>query len=337
VKLNLGIFRESNPWLNQECDDGIAKRCAINQAQQLRRVRPTGVTAMPSPPRSTFQTVVFATDFSVFSQNAGLYASLLARQFSASLLVSHAFYLSQASLEVEVMSEVRSMQRQDLEAYLARRVERLGGGNFQSKAVLVEGDPREEILRIAERNPAPIIVMGTHGGTLIERGLLGSTAESILRNTRYPCFTVGPRVRALTPKSSPFRRILYATELHPAVASAATIAVAFAEEFHAKIDVLHVVPPNKIQHPGCFDKIEEEFYSALDQLVPVQAKEFSTPTSFVEAGNAHVQILRHIEEYGVDLLVLGIRKSAPVWTGSRKSGAFHIVALAPCPVMTVAD
>ncbi len=110
---------------------------------------------MPSPQRSTFQTVVFATDFSVFSQNAGLYASLLARQFGAPLLVLHAFCLSQPALEVEVMSEVKSMQRQDLEAYLARRVERLGGGNIQSRAVLVEGDPREEILRIAERNPVP--------------------------------------------------------------------------------------------------------------------------------------------------------------------------------------
>ncbi len=149
---------------------------------------------MMSPPHSVFQTVVFATDFSVFSQNAGLYASLLAGQFGASLLVSHAFYLSQPALEVEAMSELKSMQRQDLEAYLARRVERLGGGNFQSSAVLVEGDPREEILRIAEKNPAPVIVMGIHGGTLMGRGLLGSTAESILRTTRYPCLTVGPRV-----------------------------------------------------------------------------------------------------------------------------------------------
>ena len=209
---------------------------------------------MMSPQHSVFQTVVFATDFSVFSQNAGLYASLLARQFGASLLVSHAFYLSQAALEVEAMFEVRSMQRQDLEAYLARRVERLGGGNFQSTAVLVEGDPREEILRIAEKNPAPIIVMGTYGGTLIGRGLLGSTAESILRTTRYPCLTVGPRVVALTPKSSPFRRILYATELHPALAKAATIAVAFAEEFHAKIDVLHVVRSERSSIPDVLTK-----------------------------------------------------------------------------------
>ena len=291
---------------------------------------------MVSPQHSTFQTIVFATDFSVFSQNAGLYASLLARQFGASLIVSHAFYLSQAALEAEVMSKARSMQREDLEAYLARRVERLGGKSFRSMAVLAEGNPHEEILRIAEGHPLPIIVMGTHGGSLVGRGLLGSTAESILRTTRYPCLTVGPQVPALSSQSATIKRILFATELHPAVANAAPIAVALAEQFHAKIDVLHVVRPKKIQHPGCFDKIEDEFYSVLDKLVPAQAKEFCTPRSFVEVGNAHVQILRHIQEYSIDLLVLGIRKSAHVWTGSRRSGAFHIVAHAPCPVMTVA-
>jgi nucleotide-binding universal stress UspA family protein len=131
---------------------------------------------MVSPQRPTFQTIVFATDFSVFSQNAGLYASLLARQFGATLIVAHAFYLSQAALEAEVMSKARSMQREDLEAYLARRVERLGGKSFRSMAVLAEGGPHEAILRIAERHPVPIVVMGTHGGSLVGRGLLGSTA-----------------------------------------------------------------------------------------------------------------------------------------------------------------
>jgi nucleotide-binding universal stress UspA family protein len=292
---------------------------------------------MVSPNRSIFQTVVFATDFSIFSQNAGLYASLLARQFGATLMVSHAFYLSQASLEVEVMSDIKSMQRQDLEAYLARRVDRLGGENYRSVPILAEGDPREEILRIAERNPAPVIVMGTHGGNLIERGIIGSIAESILRTTRCPCLTVGPRVPALIAKPAPIQRILYATEPHPAVAHAATIAVALAEKFHAKIDVLHVVSPEKIEHPGCFDKIEQDFYLDLDKLVPSQAKEFCTPRSFVEAGNAHVQILRHVEEYHVDLVVLGIRRSMHVWTKSTKSGLFHIIAHALCPVLTVAD
>ncbi|HKV81422.1 MAG TPA: universal stress protein [Candidatus Sulfotelmatobacter sp.] len=292
---------------------------------------------MVSPNSSIFQTVVFATDFSIFSQNAGLYASLLARQFSATLLVSHAFYLSQPALEVEVMSHIKSMQRQDLEAYLARRVERLGGENYRSVPILAEGDPREEILRIAQGNPSPVIVMGTHGGNCVARGIIGSTAESIFRTTRFPCLTVGPRVPALIARPVPIQRLLYATEPHPAVVHAATIAVALAEEFHAKIDVLHVVGPEKIHHPGCFDKIEEQFYSDLDKLVPSQAKEFCTPRSFVEVGNAHVQILRHIEEYQVDLVVLGIRRSTHVWTSSRTSGVFHLIAHSPRPVLTVAD
>jgi hypothetical protein len=45
------------------------------------------------PPKA----VIYATDFSSFSENAGRYASLLARHFDADLMVAHAFLLSQAA------------------------------------------------------------------------------------------------------------------------------------------------------------------------------------------------------------------------------------------------
>jgi hypothetical protein len=40
--------------------------------------------------------VVYGTDFTVCSQNAGLYAAQLARFFAAKLVVTHAFTVSQA-------------------------------------------------------------------------------------------------------------------------------------------------------------------------------------------------------------------------------------------------
>jgi hypothetical protein len=49
-----------------------------------------------------------------------------------------------------------------------------------------------------------------------------------------------------------------------------------------------------------------------------------------------VQIPWHIEEYFVDLPVLGIRRDADALTGSSKPEAFHILAHPPCPVITVA-
>ena len=42
--------------------------------------------------------VVYATDLSLCSQNAGFYAAFLAQFFSAELLVAHAFILSQAAM-----------------------------------------------------------------------------------------------------------------------------------------------------------------------------------------------------------------------------------------------
>jgi nucleotide-binding universal stress UspA family protein len=54
-----------------------------------------------------------------------------------------------------------------------------------------------------------------------------------------------------------------------------------------------------------------------------------------EVGKAHDQILSHIREFSVDLLVLSVHKSSHLWLASRMSGAFKIVADAPCPVMTI--
>ena len=62
---------------------------------------------------------------------------------------------------------------------------------------------------------------------------------------------------------------------------------------------------------------------------------FAIRAAFVEVGSAHVRILEHIREFQVDLLVLSIRKSSHLWLQSRLSGAFHIIANAPCPVMTM--
>jgi hypothetical protein len=65
--------------------------------------------------------VIYGTDFTVCSQNAGLYAAYLARFFAAKLLVTHAFTLSQAAMEVEIDGSLMSQQRKDLEVLLEQK------------------------------------------------------------------------------------------------------------------------------------------------------------------------------------------------------------------------
>ncbi len=55
---------------------------------------------------------------------------------------------------------------------------------------IVEGNPAEEILKLAEEQSVDLIVMGTLGMSGIERFLLGSVADKVIRNSRIPVLTV---------------------------------------------------------------------------------------------------------------------------------------------------
>ena len=55
---------------------------------------------------------------------------------------------------------------------------------------LTEGDPAEEILRVAAALQCNLIVIGTHGRTGLGRLLMGSVAEEVLRKAVCPVLVV---------------------------------------------------------------------------------------------------------------------------------------------------
>lgn len=280
--------------------------------------------------------VVYATDLSLCSQNAGFYAAFLAQFFSAELLVAHAFSLSQAAMEVEFDPALTSEQRKDLEFLLSRKAAKLSRDGVHASPVLVEGNPKKVLVELADRYGPALMVLGTHGGGWIQREILGSVAEKILRSTSWPVFTVGPQVRSAAVEDLRFKHILYATDFTPAAVRAAPYAVCFAEAFRARIDVLNVIERESLDRPDRLRELSNCFAQALDRCLPRRAEEFSNPRTFVEVGDAHRQILQHIKDHDVDLLVLGIQKASHLGIASRNSHAFRLILHAICPVLTIA-
>jgi nucleotide-binding universal stress UspA family protein len=281
-------------------------------------------------------TVVFATDLSDWSHNAGLYAAAFAQHFHARLLVAHAFVPSQAAMEAEAEGTPSSRQRTELSRILARRASALAWGPIEPQPLLLEGTPQQEIPRLAEAGQHTLLALGTHGGSRLERTVLGSVAEAILRAVSTPCLTVGPKVPPVPHAGPEFRRILYATDLTPAASRAALFAVFFAEKFGANIDVLHAVHDERGEHAHQVDDLRKGFREALDGLVPRYADQFAAAQIFAVGGGARRKILEHIKEHKIDLLVLGIHKT-PHHLGLevRNTGAFQLLAMAACPVLTV--
>ena len=54
------------------------------------------------------------------------------------------------------------------------------------------GIPSQVILRLAERGRADMIVIGTHGKSMLDRTLLGTTAERVVRGASCPVLSVPP-------------------------------------------------------------------------------------------------------------------------------------------------
>jgi nucleotide-binding universal stress UspA family protein len=57
---------------------------------------------------------------------------------------------------------------------------------------MVEGDPCNEILRVAKEHNADLICIGTHGRKGLSRLFLGSVAEGVLRSSPCPVLTTRP-------------------------------------------------------------------------------------------------------------------------------------------------
>ena len=214
-------------------------------------------------PDVNLRTVIYGTDFSLCSQNAGLYAACIAKYFSATLLVAHAFALSQAAMEIELDHKLVSQQRKDLEFLLSRKAFLLASDSLEAIPTLLDGDPREVLLEAADSREPSLIVLGTHGGGWMERELIGSVAEHILRSTRWPTLTVGPQVPHASSATFPFQRILYATDFSRAAAHAAAYAVSFAEALGATTDILNVIGAHAMSTPIGWLISERIFMQAL--------------------------------------------------------------------------
>jgi nucleotide-binding universal stress UspA family protein len=281
------------------------------------------------------ENVIFATDFTSASTNAGLYASALSMRLGADLLVAHGFGLIQAALEAEMDLPLHSQQRANLHIDLAAVARKLDAGMGVAQPILLDGDPRRVIPLFAHTKSASVIVLGTHGRGAIDRHIFGSTAEGIIHHSAGLVLTVGPNVKILPDRTLNMRRILYATDCSQATAHGALDAVAWAETFEAELDVLHVIRASQVSHPEQLHLVEQHFYGAMDSIVPNLGVKQCSPRSFVRTGESVDEILNHISERDIDLLVIGLRHCHD-GIQNHSSGAFSIIIEATCPVLTVA-
>jgi nucleotide-binding universal stress UspA family protein len=129
--------------------------------------------------------ILYPTDFSSHSNQAYFHAVALAEKHGASLTIAFVYspgFLGTAQFHGE--SEDREYWRNQLE-----QIRPVDPG-IPVHHVFLEGDPATEIVRVAVDAGMDLIVMGTHGRTGLERLLMGSVAEKVMREARCSVLVV---------------------------------------------------------------------------------------------------------------------------------------------------
>jgi universal stress protein A len=133
------------------------------------------------------RTILHPNDFSGYSAEAFQFAYALARDYHARLVVLHVAPPPSVTWGDFLTTDAKEYRRA-----LEDNVVRLQGKGFPVDIdyVISAGDPAAIILDQAKAAKADLIVMGTHGRTGLNRVLMGSVAERVVRRASCAVLTL---------------------------------------------------------------------------------------------------------------------------------------------------
>jgi len=146
-----------------------------------------------------FANILVAIDFSDGSRRATKTAIDLARKTGATiqLLSVHDIPIVAAYADTDIalgppggVVDAFASTREAQRFRLAELRDEIIAGGVEAVAHMGEGEPSTTIVTTAEDLGADLIVMGTHGRTGLQRFLIGSVAEKVVRNAACPVMTV---------------------------------------------------------------------------------------------------------------------------------------------------
>ncbi|MGC2015080.1 MAG: universal stress protein [Candidatus Acidiferrales bacterium] len=293
--------------------------------------------ALESRTRIEIKNILFPTDFSAAGDAAIPYATELARRFGAKICALHVRPpVINPMTQPATWGGLEKAAKEEAEAQ--RMVLRESFPGIKPEIMIEEGDFWQNLQDAIDAHSTDLIVLGTHGRSGAGKFLLGSKAEEIFRRAPCAVLTVGPHSHAIPPRYGEFTEILYATDFGPESSAAAYYAMSLAQEFQARLTLLHVIPeerPGDLILPG-----DQAASSAqrLHKLVPAEAELWCVPHFVVEAGPAAEKILEVAEKRNADLIVLGVHRPSGfpgAATHLPIAIAHKVVSQANCPVLTV--
>lgn len=243
-------------------------------------------------PENTIRKIVVGTDFNELATAALHFAGGIAARAGAELIVVYAdvflppteFTAAQVKHIAETIEKSKRMTREQLELHVRKNVP----DGVVWKATVADGIPAPAIAMIADVEGAAFIAVGTHGRGGLQRLMIGSVAEAMIREARVPVLTV----RSTTNPDS-VRRILCPINDTGTAVIALEHAALLADALGARLTVLHVSTAG------------DEKRLDVDRLVASRLPKATVLHRTVKHDDAAAEILAVGDGGDYDLIVIG--------------------------------
>ena len=202
------------------------------------------------------------------------------------------------------------------------------------------GVPSEAILAYATEAGVDLVVMGTHGRTGVDRFVIGSVAEKVVRRADVPVVTV----RAVESATlwPPIDRILVPTDGSDASFEALPYALDLAERFDAEIEAFSVVDERTTSAfynvgtalEDVVGGLRTTAETATDRIASEAAERGIDASTTVVEGLPSRTICAHAAESGADVVVMASHGRTGLAHYLLGSVAERVVRNSAVPVLT---
>ncbi|WP_440991750.1 universal stress protein [Haloarchaeobius baliensis] len=279
-----------------------------------------------------FDDILVPTDGSDCATAAVGYAEDVASRYDATV---HVLNVLDSRLAENAPQQERSGSR--AESVVDEVTEEVSAQSLDVERAVRTGVPYRVILEYAGENDIDLVVMGTHGRTGVERYLLGSVTEKILRRSDVPVLTVRDSDDGSV--HYPFESVLVPTDGSDAATAAADVGLDVAGRYGAQVHVVSVVDAFSmgvdVRSQLMTDSLEDAAQEAVDSIASRAGDSVAGVETAVGFGRPYKKLRRYIADNDVDLVVMGTHGRTGLERYLLGSVTEKIVRTSPVPVLTV--
>lgn len=283
-----------------------------------------------------YDSILIPTDGSEGAEDAAHHGMRLANAFDATVHIVSVVDVRSYNTDLADIDRIVRQHREALEERAQEAVTTLEELATKHEVAyesgIEHGIPNELILSYASNHNIDLIVMGTHGRTGLDRFLLGSVTERVVRTSEIPALAA--RSGTASTENGDYETLLIPTDGSSAAAAAVNHGLTIAAKSEAAVHVLYVIRTER-GLPDISDPSRAEAEEAVESVAEQASARGIDVTTHVQSGTPYNQIRNFVTKQGIDLVSMGTHGRSGLRRLFLGSVTEKVIRTCDAPVLTV--